>query len=175
MLKKKSHAGSTSHTWPYQHTSLKNRISLKRFFKIIHTSVDSTCTIRNSPSESNHSKWPSLLWFTTVNDSATHSKSESAWNGLFPCSSKLWLGIQQIFLLFLIILQSQGKMEKIKEIIEWATAFQTHSVLLILVKPVIIHPLSCRGFCFIFMPSWTPYHQTPIPVQMNDYLFTQNP
>lgn len=62
------------------------------------------------------------------------------WNGLFPCSSKLWLGIQQIFLLFLIILQSQGKMGKIKEIIEWATAFKTHSVLLIFAKPVIIHP-----------------------------------
>lgn len=31
-------------------------------------------------------------------------------------------------------------MEKIKEIIEWATAFKTHSVLLIFAKPVIIHP-----------------------------------
>lgn len=46
-------------------------------------------------------------------------------------------------------------MEKIKEIIEWATAFKTHSVLLIFVKPVIIHP-HLAGFLLYFHAIMDP-------------------
>lgn len=63
-------------SWSYKYTFSITEI-FKDFFKIIHTFVDSTCAICNLTSENNHSKWFSLLWFTTVNGSATHSKSEN--------------------------------------------------------------------------------------------------
>lgn len=88
-----------------------------------------------------------------------HSQQIREWfrMAFFSCSNKLWLGIQQIFLSFLIILQSWGKIWKIKEITEWATAFKTYLVLLIYVNPVIIHFHSPVFLCVFRIEEHSPW------------------
>lgn len=61
-------------------------------------------------------------------------------------------------------------MRKIKEITEWATAFKTHSDLLIFVKRAIIH-LYPAGFSTVFsMSSWTHTTRPPSSSNPSEYL-----
>lgn len=82
-------------------------------------------------------------------------------NGLFSCSNKLWLGIQQIFLLFLIILQSWEKNMKNKRNNWMGHCFQNLFSLAHLCQPCYNSlPVSC--FSGVFFVSSNPHRKMPI-------------